>query len=285
MVQIIHSKNHLQEQLLPLRKDGQTIGLVPTMGALHAGHLSLIETSLKSCDKVVISIFVNPTQFNNSSDLETYPRNLENDVQLLEKHYPDCIVFAPSVEEVYPDGLKTEHFNFGAIAKQMEGKYRDGHFDGVGSVLKKLFDMVKPHKAFFGEKDYQQLMIVKKLVNLTQQPVEIIGCPINREDNGLAKSSRNKRLTEEEQEQASFIYASLLKAKKEFGTKNAEYIKAWVEKSFKEHPLLELEYFEISEAETLLPINGQENKIDKKYRAFIAAYANQVRLIDNIALN
>ncbi|TQD40493.1 pantoate--beta-alanine ligase [Haloflavibacter putidus] len=285
MVQVFHTKEALNRQLLPHRNKHENIGLVPTMGALHTGHISLINAALQVCDVVVVSIFVNPTQFNNSSDLDAYPRSLETDIKLLEKDCSSCIVFAPETSEIYPNGLKTKHFEFGELAAQMEGKYRNGHFDGVGTVLENLFTIVQPDKAFFGEKDYQQLLIVKKLVQLTKQSVEIIGCPINREKNGLAKSSRNKRLTAKEQEEASFIYTSLQQVKHDFGIKNAEDIGKWVEQAFKKHPFLDLEYFEIANAESLLPIGKNGKNSDKKYRAFIAAYANQVRLIDNIALN
>ena len=285
MVQVFHTKEALNRQLLPHRNKHENIGLVPTMGALHTGHISLINAALQACEVVVVSIFVNPTQFNNNADLDAYPRSLDSDIKLLEQECASCIVFAPETTEIYPNGLKTEHFEFGELAAQMEGKYRNGHFDGVGTVLKRLFDILQPDKAFFGEKDYQQLLIVKKLITLTEQAVEIIGCPINREENGLAKSSRNKRLTAKEQEQASFIYTGLQQVKRDFGTKSAEEITKWVEQAFKEHPLLDLEYFEIANAESLLSIDKNIKNPDKKYRAFIAAYANKVRLIDNIALN
>jgi len=284
ILQVYKEKQGLQEALQHCQKNSKTVGLVPTMGALHEGHLSLVRVAGKDCDQVVVSIFVNPTQFNNSSDLEKYPRTLTEDMELLKNNFKNLLIFAPSEKEIYGELTATEKFDFGKLAKQMEGKYRDGHFDGVGTILKRLFAIVNPDKAFFGAKDYQQLQIVKKLVKLTQQDIEIIGCPISRELNGLARSSRNKRLTEVEQEKASFIYSTLKKAKEKFGTKNAILLKKEIENEFLEHEFLKLEYFEISDAETLEPIHPNSPK-EKKYRAFVAAYANNVRLIDNIALN
>jgi len=284
ILQVYKEKQGLQEALQQFQKDSKTVGLVPTMGALHEGHLSLVREASNNCDQVVVSIFVNPTQFNNSSDLEKYPRTLAEDMELLKNNFKNLFIFAPSEKEIYGELTATENFDFGKLAKQMEGKYRDGHFNGVGTILKRLFAIVNPDKAFFGKKDYQQLQIVKKLVKLTQQDIEIIGCPISRELNGLARSSRNKRLTEVEQEKASFIYSTLKKAKEKFGTKNAILLKKEIENEFLEHEFLKLEYFEISDAETLEPIN-QNSSEEKKYRAFVAAYANNVRLIDNIALN
>lgn len=284
VLQVYQDKQAILDTVQEIKKNSQTVGLVPTMGALHEGHLSLIRKAEEHCDRVVISIFVNPTQFNNASDLEKYPRTLEEDIQLLEQNFNDLIIFTPTEKEIYGENIESEKFEFGPLAKQMEGKYRDGHFDGVGTILKRLFDVVQPDKAFFGEKDYQQLLIVKKLVELTQQEVEIIGCPISREENGLARSSRNKRLNAEEIDKASFIYKTLQEAKGQFGTDNALLLKEKIENSFKENQdFLELEYFEISEANTLEPISGF-NK-NTKYRAFVAAFANDVRLIDNIALN
>ena len=284
-MQVYQDKQGVQSTIQEFKKNSKIVGLVPTMGALHEGHLSLIRQANKVCDQVVISIFVNPTQFNNASDLEKYPRTLEDDLKLLKQNFNDLIIFAPSEKEIYGEDILSEKFEFGNLETQMEGKHRSGHFDGVGTILKRLFDVINPDKAFFGEKDYQQLQIVKKLVELTQQNVEIIGCPISREVNGLARSSRNKRLSVEEQNQATFIYKTLEKAKKEFGTKNVLDLIEEIENLFKnQQDFLKLEYFEISDADTLEPVADTiEN--NKEYRAFIAAYANDVRLIDNIALN
>lgn len=284
-MQVYQDKQRIQDTVQEFRNNNKIVGLVPTMGALHEGHLSLIRYAEQQCDHVVISIFVNPTQFNNSSDLKKYPRTLEEDLKLLKENFKDLIIFTPTENEIYGANIKSESFEFGSLAKQMEGKYRDGHFDGVGTILKHLFDIVKPHKAFFGEKDYQQLLIVKKLVELTQQNVEIIGCPISREDSGLARSSRNKRLRDTELEKATFIYHILKEAREKFGTENALLLKEKIENKFKENQdFLDLEYFEIANAETLEPISKDFDST-LKYRAFIAAFANDVRLIDNIALN
>jgi pantoate--beta-alanine ligase len=283
-LQVYREKQGLQAAIKQFKEDSKIVGLVPTMGALHEGHLSLVRAASECCDQVVVSIFVNPTQFNNSSDLEKYPRTLAEDLELLKENFENLLIFSPSEKEIYGEQTATENFDFGKLAKQMEGRYRDGHFDGVGTILKRLFDIVKPDKAFFGEKDYQQLQIVRKLVALTQQKIEIVGCPICRESNGLARSSRNKRLTEAEQERAGFIYETLKKVKKEFGTKDVISLKKKIENEFLKNDFLKLEYFEISDAETLEPINQDSSK-DKKYRAFVAAFANDVRLIDNIALN
>lgn len=282
-MQVTKQKKHLSELLTPLKSQGKTIGFVPTMGALHAGHLSLMEQALACCDCLVVSIFVNPTQFDDVSDLNQYPRTLEKDIALLEKEFPKVIIFAPTASEVYGKAIEKEKFDFGTLSTYMEGKHRPGHFDGVGTVLKKLFNTVQPDKAFFGEKDYQQLLIVKKLVQLTGQPIEIIGCPIAREESGLARSSRNERLTPEQREEAAFIYQTLQGAKAFFGTKNVTYINDWVRAQFEDKTHLSLAYFEITNAETLTPYSSPDPTA--KQRAFIAVFTGEIRLIDNIALN
>ncbi len=175
-----------------------TIGFVPTMGALHDGHLSLLKKSIENNTLTVISIFVNPTQFNNPEDLAKYPRTLDDDVEKIKSVSDKIIVYAPTVDDIYEGNTKSNHYNFDGLEHQMEGKFRPGHFDGVGTVVKRLFEIVKPTNAYFGEKDFQQLQIVKKLVEKEQLPVNIIGCPIFRESNGLAMSSRNERLTSDE---------------------------------------------------------------------------------------
>jgi pantoate--beta-alanine ligase len=275
-------KDELQNLLSEPRKQGHSIGFVPTMGALHEGHLSLVEKAFCESDMVVVSIFVNPTQFDKKADLEKYPRDLEKDLKLLEKKFPDVIVFSPSAKELYNGEVKRKHFDFGPISEEMEGKHRPGHFDGVGTVLELLFDIVKPDKAFFGEKDFQQLQIVKKLVEITGQTVKIIGCPISRETNGLAMSSRNELLTGNQREEAAFIHQTLQKAKKMFGTKNATFVADWARGEFKQNPHFELEYFEIADEETLKTIRKKET--GRKYRAFVAAKLGNIRLIDNLAL-
>ena len=282
-MQIIKEKEALKKQVRSLKNDRKSIGFVPTMGALHDGHLSLIEQALSTCDHVVVSIFVNPTQFDNPADLERYPRTFQKDVEQIEKLSQDVTVFSPPASEMYGDNISSEEFCFDGLEHQMEGKFRKGHFDGVGTIVKRLFQMVEPDKAFFGEKDYQQLQIIKKLVEKQDLKVEVIGCPIHREANGLARSSRNERLSPGERQTAAFIYQILQQVKKDFGTKSAKEIRDWVSTKFDSQPTLNLEYFEIANADNLMSI--QEEDRSQKYRAFIAAYSGDIRLIDNIALN
>ena len=261
-----------------------SLGFVPTMGALHQGHLSLVKTALAENTLVVVSIFINPTQFDNPNDLESYPRTLSEDVQLLETLSKSRIlIYAPKVEDLYDSQVSADHFDFGGLEFQMEGKFRTGHFDGVGTIVKRLFEIVKPTKAYFGEKDFQQLQIIKKMVAITQLPVSITACPIERESNGLAMSSRNSRLSAEEKESAALIYRTLQSVKEKFKSENYSDIYDWVTTQFSNHDVLELEYFQISDTETLAPI--QHINTTKTYRAFIAVFAGDVRLIDNIALN
>lgn len=271
----VHLEKHFSHQ--------QTIGFVPTMGALHQGHLSLIQKSMAENELTVMSIFVNPTQFNNPADLDNYPRTLEADVEKLKKISDAILVFAPSVEDIYQGNTTSQSFDFDGLEHQMEGKHRPGHFDGVGTIVKRLFEIVKPTKAYFGEKDFQQLQIVKKMVEKSKLPVEVIGQPIFREKNGLAMSSRNARLTETQQNQAAFIYKTLQEAKNLFGTKDVKEIISWVENEFKNSTNFKLEYFEIADETTLKSVQIRES--NKKYRAFIAVFMNDVRLIDTISLN
>lgn len=260
-----------------------TIGFVPTMGALHQGHLSLLKESLKNNSITVISIFVNPTQFNNPEDLKKYPRTLDNDIEKIKTISDKILVYAPTVEDIYEGKTVSQHYNFEGLENQMEGKFRPGHFDGVGTVVKRLFEIVKPTNAYFGEKDFQQLQIVKKLVEKEHLKVKIIGCPIFREANGLAMSSRNERLTTEEKEKAAIIFKTINEAKQLFGTKSAKEVIEFVEKKFKNNPVFDLEYFEIADETTLLSCKRKSK--NKKYRAFIALFVNKIRLIDTISLN
>ena len=260
-----------------------TIGFVPTMGALHLGHLSLLEESLKNNDFTVISIFVNPTQFNNTEDLEKYPRTLDADVEKIQKLNSAIIIFAPGVDDIYEGKTVSQHFDYDGLENQMEGKFRTGHFDGVGTIVKRLFEIVKPTNAYFGEKDFQQLQIVKKMTEKHHLPVNVIGCPIFREANGLAMSSRNERLTFEERNKAAVIYKTLKEAKKRFGTETAKQVAGYVSETFENLPGFELEYFEIADEATLLPFENK--KEGHNYRAFIAVFVNKIRLIDTISLN
>ena len=282
-MQIFREKDPLIQAIQTVKSDKKTVGLVPTMGALHEGHLSLVRNAFKECDLVVVSIFVNPTQFNNKEDLEKYPRNLEQDLDLLNSEFPDIWVFTPTAENLYGNKILSESFDFEGLESVMEGKFRNGHFDGVGTVVKRLFEIITPDKAFFGEKDFQQLQIIRKLTENKGLPVEIIGCPILREENGLARSSRNERLSSQNRKKAAFIYETLKNVKTLFGTESADYINKWVENKFREHPFLELEYFEIADSRTLKKITEKEK--GRNYRAFIAVYADEIRLIDNIALD
>jgi len=280
-MKIFEKKSDLSTFLLSKKMKEKSIGFVPTMGALHQGHLSLVKKAKEKNDITVVSIFVNPTQFDNQEDLVKYPKTLKNDIQLLETVNCD-VVFVPSVEDIYEENVSSKKFEFDGLEYQMEGKFREGHFDGVGTIVKTLFEIVNPDKAYFGKKDFQQLQIIKKMVEKHNLPVKIKGCDIFREEDGLAMSSRNTRLTKKYREAAPFIYKILKKAKKKFGTKNANKVTKWVEKQFNQHPLLELEYFTIADEETLKTINNKESR--KKYRAFIAVYAGEIRLIDNIRL-
>lgn len=281
-MKIFKKKCELKKYLSEVKKSNKSIGFVPTMGALHNGHLSLIKKSKQKTDITVVSIFVNPTQFDNKEDLIKYPKTLERDVKLLESVECD-ILYAPSADDVYDGNIISEVFNFDGLEHQMEGKFRDGHFDGVGTVVKTLFEIVAPDRAFFGKKDFQQLQIIKKLVDKYEIPVKITGCDIYREDDGLAMSSRNARLTQEFRTASPFIYKTLKKAKKRFKKDSIEEVTNWVEKKFNEHPILKLEYFTVAEEESLTTPNKKEK--GKKYRGFIAVFAGEIRLIDNIRLN
>ncbi|MCR5860980.1 pantoate--beta-alanine ligase [Flavobacterium sp. J372] len=279
---IFNNKASLNAHLVQLREQEKTIGFVPTMGALHKGHLSLIERSDAENDITVISIFVNPTQFNNAEDLEKYPRTLERDIEKIDAVNNAVIVFAPTVDDMYEGNTVSGHFSFDGLENQMEGKHRPGHFDGVGTIVKKLFEAVEPDNAYFGEKDFQQLQIVRKMVEKEGVNVKIIGCPIYREPNGLAMSSRNERLSNDEREEAGFIYKTLIAAKERYTTDTPDAVRTFVEKAFQNNTILKLEYFEIADEATLMPVN---NKTEAKTRAFIAVIVGNVRLIDNISLN
>ncbi len=280
-MKIFKTREQLKSFLKESQQNSKTIGFVPTMGALHKGHLFLIEQAKKKNELVVVSIFVNPTQFNNQEDLENYPKTLENDIKLLENVWCD-VLFVPSVEEIYHKNIVSEKFDFDGLEHEMEGKFRTGHFDGVGTIVKTLFEIVTPKNAYFGEKDFQQLQIVKKLVAKNKLPITIKGCAIFREKNGLAMSSRNARLSVEQRNAAPFIYKVLKKVKKKFQEQNVDEIYEWVENQFKNHPLLQIEYFTIADEKSLKSIKDKES--DKKYRAFIAVFAGNIRLIDNIQL-
>jgi len=282
-MEVFQSKKELKKVLQQWKSKSCSIGLVPTMGALHGGHLSLVERALKENDFVVVSIFINPTQFDNVEDLNQYPSNPKKDIELLLSVSKEIVVFTPSQNEIYDGNVTSKSYNFNGLEKVMEGEFRTGHFNGVATIVELLFKAVEPTRAYFGEKDFQQLQIIQKLVELKKLDLEIVPCPIEREPNGLARSSRNERLSPMTRKAAGFIHEMLWTAKAKFGTENAKYIKEWVFAQFGKHPLFTLEYFEIADVETLTPvIRIQKNT---KYRAFVAVYAEGIRLIDNIALN
>ncbi|QXP56877.1 pantoate--beta-alanine ligase [Cellulophaga sp. HaHa_2_95] len=279
---VIETKKELKDNLSAFISDSKSLGLVPTMGALHSGHLSLIEKASKENDQVVVSIFVNPTQFNNQNDLEKYPKTLESDLNLIKTVSNDIIVYTPSVKEIYQNNVSAEIYDFQGLDTVMEGEFRDNHFNGVGTIVEELLTSIAPNKAYFGEKDFQQLQIIKKLIQIKAIPVEVIGCPIVREESGLAMSSRNERLSTPMRKEASFIYKTLKDAKEMFGTKNAIQVIEWVENQFENNEFLSLEYFQIADIDTLKSVTEKLN--NKKYRAFIAVFVDDIRLIDNIAL-
>lgn len=257
---------------------GSTIGFVPTMGALHQGHLSLVERSAGENDLTVVSIFVNPTQFNDPSDLEKYPRTPERDLDLLHSTRSD-LVFLPQVWEIYPEPDR-RNFDLGELDKVMEGVHRKGHFNWVAQVVTRLFELVRPTRAYFGQKDFQQLVIVQHLVRSLGMEIEIVSCPIVREKDGLAMSSRNTRLTPEQREVAPFIYQTLRNARSLKKERSPTEVKRWVESAFDRHPVMQLEYFEIVEDKALRPV--QEWDEPGHHVGCIAVFLGEVRLIDNV---
>ena len=281
MIKILKNKQELSDYILKIKEKGQKIGFAPTMGALHEGHLSLYEKARKENDIVISSIFVNPTQFNNPEDLEKYPRTIEKDIELLQQTQNVDAVYIPQIEDIYSNGLERKKYDFEGLENEMEGKFRPGHFDGVGTVVEELFRQVQPNNAYFGEKDFQQLMIIKKLVEKLSLPINIIGMPIYREKDGLAMSSRNMRLTSEQRESAKIIFETLVKVKDLFHQQTLDEIHQFVENTFKNSDF-ELEYFIITNEKTLREIS--EIKSVETYRAFIVVIIDGVRLIDNIQL-
>ena len=279
---VFQTQNALQIELKKAQNQSKKIGFVPTMGALHQGHLSLLEQSISENEITVLSIFVNPTQFNNAEDLKKYPRTLEKDIALVQELNKNILIYAPSVTDIYEGNTISRSFDYDGLEHQMEGKHRPGHFDGVGTIVKKLFEIVKPTRAYFGEKDFQQLQIVKKLVLKYKIPVNIIPCEIYRESSGLAMSSRNERLSDNARNESKLIYKILLEAKDKFMLKSAKEVTEFVVREFKKHKNFTLEYFEIAEEETLLSCKRKTK--NKKYRGFIAVFIEDIRLIDNISL-
>jgi pantoate--beta-alanine ligase len=276
---ILHTIEETRRWLTGHRSGGKTTGFVPTMGALHQGHLQLISRSCKENDITGCSIFVNPIQFNNPEDLAKYPRTLEQDAEMLEKEGCD-LVFAPSVEEMYPEPV-TEKYDFGQLESVMEGRYRPGHFNGVAVVVKKLFDIVEPDRAYFGEKDFQQLRIIQALVEMKNIPVEIVPCPTIRESDGLAMSSRNRRLNPEERIHAAEIYKTLQQAGELIKTFPVDEVREISSKRLMSKGFI-VDYFEIANSGTLQPAKIREE--DPGVIACVAAFLGKVRLIDNMIL-
>lgn len=279
-MKVLRNTQGLQEITNSLIAKKTTIGFIPTMGALHKGHISLVERSTLENEVTIASIFINPTQFDKEEDLEKYPKTIESDIKSLEKTGCDYL-FLPTAEDVYNQKIEAESFSFDGLENEMEGKFRNNHFDGVGTIVKKLFELTQPTRAYFGEKDFQQLQIIKKLTQKEKFDIEIIGCPIFREQDGLAMSSRNSRLTEIQKKEAPFIFKTLKEVVKKYNTEDIDHISKWVVSEFNKNKVLNLEYFEIADEETLKSIDTKSNN---KTRAFIAVFADSIRLIDNIAL-
>mgnify|MGYP005871575811 CR=1 FL=1 len=277
-MKIVNSIKDLKAYLAEAKQDNKKIGFVPTMGALHNGHLSLVQHCVKNNDVCVVSVFVNPTQFNDKHDLETYPRTLEADCVLLESAGCDY-VFAPSVEEMYPEP-DTRTFDLGTVSEVMEGAKRPGHFNGVCQIVSKLFDAVQPDRAYFGEKDFQQLAIIREMVRQMKYPLEIVGCPIVREEDGLALSSRNARLSAEERKNALKISQTLFESRTFGASHTVAETQKFVEDTIAAAPGLRLEYFELVDGNTLQKITDWE---ETSYAVgCITVFCGEVRLIDNI---
>lgn len=278
-MKIFTSKQELSEYLKARKEEGKSIGFVPTMGALHQGHLSLIEIAAHNTDVVVCSIFVNPTQFNDPEDLAKYPRPVETDIEKLQSAKCD-VLFLPAVSEMY-SGDENWHIDLGYLETILEGKYRPGHYQGVTQIVKKLFDIVEPDKAFFGQKDFQQVKVIAKLVDICQMRIEIVMCPILREDDGLAMSSRNIHLSNVERSQALTLSKALMQAQINFKDKSIQELEKEAQQYLDQSEGVELEYFEICNSDTLLPA---ESKDEAGLVALVAAKVGRTRLIDNIII-
>lgn len=277
-MEVYRYRKEMNDEVKRLKSQGRAVGLVPTMGALHRGHLELVDCSLKANDYTVVSIFVNPTQFDRQEDLGNYPRMLEEDISTLKKMGVQA-VFAPETREMYPEP-DNRQFDFGGLDKVMEGRYRKGHFNGVAQIVSKLFMTIEPDRAYFGRKDFQQLVIIKKLVKQLSLSVEIVGCPIVREKDGLALSSRNLRLTSEQRKHAPKIYQTLKQAASMKHNKNVDALKQWVTGRIDEDPFLETEYFDIVREDNLQPVKNWQK--GNNLIGCIAVYCGEIRLIDNM---
>lgn len=278
-MKVLRTVGELRQAMESHRNAGKTIGLVPTMGALHAGHLSLMERSCSDNDLTVASIFVNPTQFNNATDLKTYPRTEEKDCALLEKAGVDY-AFVPSVEEIYPEP-DTRVFDLGEVAEVMEGAMRPGHFNGVAQIVSRLFSYVNPTRAYFGEKDFQQIAVIRRMAQLEGFDFEIIACPIVREADGLALSSRNVRLTPEQRQIAPAIHRTLARSLDLARDKSVGEVKQWVKEEIDRQPFMTTEYYEIVNPLTMQPTDSWMTP-DGPAVGCVTVYCGDVRLIDNI---
>lgn len=275
---VYRTKEDLSGHLVSIKNEDKSIGLVPTMGALHAGHASLVEKAAAENDIVLATIFVNPTQFNDPSDLDQYPRTLDQDLELLRSLETD-LVFVPSIQEMY-DGEDAQSLDLGGLDRVMEGKFRKGHFSGVAQIVSKFFLLIHPDRAYFGQKDFQQLVIVRRLVEILNLELTVVACPIIREKDGLAMSSRNVRLSKEERKLAPFIYETLMQAREQVDTRTPAEVKEWVVRQFEKQPLMRLEYFEIVEDKGLTSIQEWDETVNKV--ACLAVHLGDVRLIDNL---
>lgn len=282
-MEIIRTVAGLRSSVEALKNEGKTVGLVPTMGALHKGHLSLVERARAANDAVVVSVFVNHTQFNNKKDLETYPRTEEADARLLQEAGTD-IMFAPEAEEVYPEP-DTRVFDLGPVAEVMEGAMRPGHFNGVAQIVSRLFDMVRPTRAYFGEKDFQQIAVIRRMVELEGFDLEIVECPICRHDDGLAMSSRNVRLTPAQREIAPAIHRTLKSSVEKAETLTLSETRKYVVDELNSMPHMEVEYYEIVDPLTMQPIDSWEAPHNRPAVGCVTCYCGEVRLIDNIKYN
>jgi pantoate--beta-alanine ligase len=280
---VCYLKSEVKNELKANIANKDIIGLVPTMGSLHNGHLSLIKTAIENCNQVWVSIFINPTQFNNESDLKNYPKNIKKDIKLIKSVSKKIKVFCPEINEMYEKGLNYNQYNFNGIDSKLEGKYRKGHFNGVATIVSKLFKLFKPNQAFFGEKDFQQTQIVKRLIDLEKHKTKLIICPTVREKNGLAMSSRNNLLSQKNRENSSIIFHNLNYVKKHFKTTDFDQIISKCIKSINSYDGFKTEYFEIVDSFSL----SKQKKYceNKSYRVFVSVIVDEVRLIDNILLN
>lgn len=279
-------KNGLKNHLKALQAKSKSIGFVPTMGALHDGHISLMKKALIDNDHLIVSIFVNPTQFNNAEDLAKYPRKPQKDLDFIKSKLKmkNITVYLPDVDNVYGENVVSRDYNFNGLEHEMEGTNRPGHFDGVGTVLEFFFKLIEPNRAYFGEKDFQQLKIVEKLVEILNLNIKIIGCPIERENTGLARSSRNQRLSDKSRITAAKIYQSLLLVKEIYDSNHPLKVTEIIEEVYKKESDLTLEYFVIAHEDSLKPVEIIDDSTTG-LRAFIVVHIDGVRLIDNLKLS